>query len=67
MLFLSAQLRQSQQAFQIATQTAFLEIGDVIEQLVDDPELTGEEARALGGLVWQTATLARSSFRTWPS
>ncbi|HWF75943.1 MAG TPA: short-chain fatty acyl-CoA regulator family protein [Caulobacteraceae bacterium] len=47
-LYLSAGLREGQQAFQMATQLAFLEVGDVIEQLVDDPALAGEEARALG-------------------
>jgi predicted transcriptional regulator/transcriptional regulator with XRE-family HTH domain len=47
-LFLSADLRQDQQAFQMATQLAFLEVGPVIDALIDHPALAGEEARALG-------------------
>lgn len=46
-LHLSADLRQGQQAFQMATQLAFLELGDVIGRLSDSSILTGEEARRL--------------------
>jgi XRE family transcriptional regulator, fatty acid utilization regulator len=47
-LHLSSDLHQGQQAFQMATQLAFLEVGEMIERLVEDPGLDGEEARALG-------------------
>lgn len=46
-LHISAQLKQGQQAFQMATQLAFLELGRVIDRLADDPVLAGEEARKL--------------------
>ncbi|WP_421934356.1 short-chain fatty acyl-CoA regulator family protein [Phenylobacterium sp.] len=46
-LHISADLKQGQQAFQMATQLAFLELGELIEQLADDPALAGEEARKL--------------------
>jgi predicted transcriptional regulator/transcriptional regulator with XRE-family HTH domain len=46
-LHLSPDLKQGQQAFQMATQLAFLELGDVIDRLADDPALSGDEARHL--------------------
>lgn len=46
-LHLSPDLKQGQQAFQMATQLAFLELGDVIDRLADDPALLGDEARHL--------------------
>jgi predicted transcriptional regulator/transcriptional regulator with XRE-family HTH domain len=46
-LHLSPDLKPGQQAFQMATQLAFLEFGDVIDRLADDPTLTGDEARHL--------------------
>lgn len=46
-LHVAAQLGPSQQAFQIATQLAFLELGDTIDALTDNPILAGEEARRL--------------------
>lgn len=46
-LHLSADLEQGQQAFQMATQIAFLELADVIDRLADNTILTGEEARSL--------------------
>lgn len=46
-LHISAHLKQGQQAFQMATQLAFLELGDVIERLADNRVLAGEEARRL--------------------
>lgn len=46
-LFVAAHLRQNQQAFQMATQLAFLEQGDLIDRLAEDPALTGDEARVL--------------------
>jgi len=46
-LHISAHLKQGQQAFQMATQLAFLELGEVMDRLADDPVLTGEEARRL--------------------
>ncbi|MFV0645045.1 MAG: short-chain fatty acyl-CoA regulator family protein [Sphingomonadaceae bacterium] len=46
-LNISAHLKQGQQAFQMATQLAFLELEDVIEKLADNPILTGKEARQL--------------------
>lgn len=46
-LHISASLRQGQQAFQMATQLAFLELEPEIDHLVDDRALSGEEARKL--------------------
>ncbi len=46
-LHLSPDLKQGQQAFQMATQLAFLEYGDMIDRLADDPALSGDEARHL--------------------
>jgi predicted transcriptional regulator/transcriptional regulator with XRE-family HTH domain len=46
-LHVSAYLKQGQQAFQMATQLAFLELGDVIDRLADNRILAGEEARKL--------------------
>lgn len=46
-LHLSPDLKQGQQAFQMATQLAFLEFGEVIDRLADNPTLAGEEARHL--------------------
>jgi len=46
-LHISADLKPGQQAFQMATQLAFLELGDVIDRLADNGGLTGEEARRL--------------------
>lgn len=46
-LHVSAELKPGQQAFQMATQLAFLELGELIEELADDPALTGDEARKL--------------------
>lgn len=46
-LHVSAELKQGQQAFQMATQLAFLELGDVIDRLADNRILQGEEARQL--------------------
>ncbi len=46
-LYLSADLSTGQQAFQMATQLAFLELGDEIDRLADNPILVGEEARRL--------------------
>lgn len=46
-LYISAHLRQGQQAFQMATQLAFLELGDVIDQLTDSRILVGDDARRL--------------------
>lgn len=46
-LHVSAELKQGQQAFQLATQLAFLELGDVIDRLADNRILQGEEARQL--------------------
>lgn len=46
-LHLSAYLKQGQQAFQMATQLAFLELGDEIDRLADNTILVGEEARRL--------------------
>ncbi|WP_414900918.1 short-chain fatty acyl-CoA regulator family protein [Sphingomonas flavalba] len=47
LLAISADLRQGQQAFQMATQLAFLELGETIDALADDPVLVGDEARRL--------------------
>lgn len=46
-LRLSAQLRPGQQAFQLATQLAFLEHDEVLDELVADARPSGPEARAL--------------------
>lgn len=46
-LYLSPHLRPGQQAFQMATQLAFLEVGDLLRRLVDETAFSGEEARAL--------------------
>ena len=46
-LHLSPHLRVSQQAFQMATQLAFLEMGDLLHKLTDEAALSGDEARAL--------------------
>jgi len=46
-LTIAARLKQGQQAFQMATQLAFLEVEQVIDRLADDPILSGEEARRL--------------------
>lgn len=46
-LHLSADLSVGQQAFQMATQLAFLEHGDAIDSLTVDTILTGDEARRL--------------------
>ena len=46
-LHLSPHLRVGQQAFQMATQLAFLEMGDLLHKLTDEAALSGDEARAL--------------------
>lgn len=46
-LYISDHLEQGQQAFQMATQLAFLELGDIIDRLADNNILTSEEARRL--------------------
>jgi predicted transcriptional regulator/transcriptional regulator with XRE-family HTH domain len=46
-LHISADLKPGQQTFQMATQLAFLELGDEIDRLADNPILAGEEARRL--------------------
>jgi predicted transcriptional regulator/plasmid maintenance system antidote protein VapI len=46
-LTIAARLKQGQQAFQMATQLAFLEVDQVIDRLAEDPILVGEEARRL--------------------
>ncbi|MCC2978546.1 short-chain fatty acyl-CoA regulator family protein [Sphingomonas sp. IC4-52] len=46
-LHISPDLRAGQQAFQMATQLAFLEVGDLIDDLASSPVLTGSEARRL--------------------
>ncbi len=46
-LFVASHLRQNQQAFQLATQLAFFEYGDLIDGLAADSALTGDEARVL--------------------
>lgn len=46
-LHVSAFLSRGQQAFQMATQLAFLEVPEVIDGLADDPTLSGVEARRL--------------------
>ncbi len=46
-LHLAAHLRQGQQAFQMATQLAFLDLGEVIHTLASDPALGTEETQGL--------------------
>lgn len=46
-LHIAGGLEQGQQAFQMATQLAFLELGDVIDRLSDNSILAGDEARRL--------------------
>ncbi len=46
-LRLSPHLRPGQQAFQMATQLAFLEMGEVLDKLVGDARLSSDEARSL--------------------
>lgn len=46
-LHISAHLKQGQQAFQMATQIAFLELGGVIDRLTDNRILVDDEARRL--------------------
>ncbi|TDR90249.1 short-chain fatty acyl-CoA regulator family protein [Enterovirga rhinocerotis] len=46
-LRLSARLRPGQQAFQLATQLAFLEMADELDRLVGEARLTSEESRKL--------------------
>lgn len=46
-LYISAELKPGQQAFQMATQIAFLELGDEIDRLVDNRALQSEDARQL--------------------
>lgn len=46
-LQLSPQLEPGQAAFQMATQIAFLEMGDVLQRLPAQADLSGEPARAL--------------------
>lgn len=43
-LYLSEALRPNQQAFQLATQLALLELGEAIDALVDTPSLAQDEA-----------------------
>lgn len=47
-LSIAADLKQGQQAFQMATQLAFLEVGALIDELAGSPLLSGEQARQLG-------------------
>ncbi len=47
-LYLSAELRPGQQAFQMATQLAFLEVGTALDRLTQDAAFSSDEARALG-------------------
>ena len=47
LLHISPQLRPGQQAFQLATQIAFLEFGDLLRRLTDNKAFSGEESRAL--------------------
>ncbi len=47
-LTLSASLTPGQRVFQMATQLAFLELDEVIDDLADDPVLADAEARRLG-------------------
>lgn len=46
-LHLSPYLRPGQRAFQMATQLAFLEMGGLLDAIVDHSPFSGEEARAL--------------------
>ncbi len=46
-LGIAADLKQGQQAFQMATQLAFLEAGELITELAQDPILSGDEAHRL--------------------
>jgi len=46
-LHISANLKPGQQTFQMATQLAFLELGEEIDRLADDRVLAGDEARRL--------------------
>lgn len=46
-LYISPDLSAGQQAFQIATQLAFLEVGPMIDQLASSPNLSGAEAQKL--------------------
>lgn len=46
-LHLSPHLRPGQQAFQMATQLAFLEAGDILRNLIDTAALSSDEARSL--------------------
>ena len=46
-LYLSPEMHQGQQAFQIATQLAFLELGEMIGKIVENDVLKSEEARQL--------------------
>lgn len=46
-LNLSAQLRPGQRAFQMATQLAFLEVGELLQSIVGAASFGSEEARAL--------------------
>jgi predicted transcriptional regulator/transcriptional regulator with XRE-family HTH domain len=46
-LHLSSELRPGQQAFQMATQLAFLEAGDTIRRIAGDGGFSGDEARTL--------------------
>ena len=46
-LYVSSELRPGQQAFQIATQLAFLEMDSVLDKLTAEAAFSGDEARAL--------------------
>lgn len=46
-LRISPALTQGQQAFQMATQLAFLEVGAAIEQIIEDAGFVGDQARGL--------------------
>lgn len=47
LLHISAHRRPGQQAFQMATQLAFLELGDELDALIDAAQFASEEARRL--------------------
>ncbi|MFT4042140.1 MAG: acetate metabolism transcriptional regulator RamB [Gordonia sp. (in: high G+C Gram-positive bacteria)] len=47
-LEVSATLSAGQRAFKLATELAFLEFGDLIDELIDEANMTNDEARALG-------------------
>ena len=49
-LQISSELSVGQQAFQMATQLAFLEVGEAIDQLVENEMLESTEARRLAGV-----------------